>query len=205
MNTFKKNLYFYIYYYFLFFSIINNSTSNIFNSTTETSQNTNINKMKNSYKTNNTDYTFCIPTDKNPKEKNHKIYNMKIISHLGCEKKNLLSKKKEKQKLPNYTVSIKRLENTFIKPIRKEYKSKHINSLDVKNNIKKLKNEILDNYKEIDIIKKNRSFINTDSKKNVTVLLTEKVKSQIDSVSIANVKDDIYKLMKEIKKTKNKG
>jgi hypothetical protein len=196
----------------LFYSIINNSNSNIFNSTTETSQNIRKNKdnIKNSYKTSNTDYnytTLFVPSIKNLKETSHHfhhIHNMKMISPLEYKPKKIKKKEKEKEKIPDFIMSIKKLENNFVKPIRKEYNVKHVNSLDIKNKIKKLKNDIFENYKEMDIIKKNKSLINFNSKKYLSVLLMQKVKSEIDNNDIANIKEDICNIMSEIKNIKKK-
>ena len=84
----------------LFLLIINNSSSNIFNSTTETSQNlkknNNKNIFKNNYKINNANCTFSISIDKNARtEKNKKDYSIKAISPLKNKVKNIIINKKK--------------------------------------------------------------------------------------------------------------
>ena len=192
----------------LFLSLINSSSSNIFNSTTETSQNlkkkNNKNIFQNNYKINNTNYTFSSSIDKNiQEEKNKKIYSIKTISPLNNKIKNIIINKKN-ETIPNYIISIKKIKNNFEKPLRNEYKLKNANSLDIKNKIKKLKNDIFENYKEIDAIQKNNSFIISNSNKNLSVLFLQKIKSEIDIQEINNLKEDIKKIKNKIEQIKYK-
>ena len=192
----------------LFLSIINNSSSNIFNSTTETSQNlkkkNNKNIFKNNYKINNANCTFSISIDKNMgEEKNKKVYSIKTTSPLKNKVKNIIMNKKN-EKIPNYIISIKKIKNNFVKPLRNEYKLKNANSLDIKNKIKKLKNDIFENYKEIHDIQKNNSFIISNSNKKLSVLFLQKVKSEIDIHEINKLKGDIKKIKNKIEQIKYK-
>ena len=226
----------------LFLSIINNSSSNFFNSTNETSLNINNykkskkincsqirlstedinNKIKNNnYKRNNTNTNikksnninkFIIKDKIKVIDKMKKIYlynNLK--KDKNKDKKKPINNNNETPNIPNLIISIKKIKNNFIIPLRNEYNLKKANSLDIKNKIIKLKNEILENNKEIDIIEKNKSFINLDYKKNLTIIFMQKLKSLIYNNDnnklreyINNIKNEIKKVNEETKLYKRK-
>ena len=213
----------------LFLSIINNSSSNIFNSTNETSLNLNNYKknkkiscsqirlstedINNKTKINN---FKRISTNTNIKNTNYMnkfmlknkikvIDKMKKIYLYNSLKKNRKKEKKIENKnneIPNLIISLKAIKNNFLIPLRNEYNLKKANSLDIKNKIIKLKNEILENNKEIDIIEKNKSFINLNSNKNISIIFMQKVKSLIYNNDNNKLKEEIVKIKNEIKKAK---
>ena len=191
----------------LLLSVINNSSSNIFNSTTETSLNlnnynnkhnqitTNENEINTIHKINNLK-SFNKRENKTPQKfqiKNIKKSYNKII-------KNGKSKEK-KEKVPNYIISIKKIKTNYIMPLRKEYKLKKANNLEIRNKIKKIKNDIFESNKELKTIKRNKTSINLNLNKNLSTLMIQKTKSVIDINDITKLKEDINRLKNEIKIT----
>ena len=105
---------------------------------------------------------------------------------------------KKNKKIPDIISSIKKIKKDYIIPLRNEYKIKNAKSIDIKNKILKLKSEIFENYKEIDDVQKNKSFINYNSNKNLSILISHKTKSIINDYDIIEIKDHINKLSNEI-------
>ena len=216
------------------FLLINNSSSNIFNSTTETSLNLNnhnifkkvipsktkINKNKNNiYKRNNNNIIsnnrFCssinnlILEDKSKDGKNRKsVTHLKDIRSIINSKENCHTIKmnniSKNEEIPNLMISIKKIKDEFIIPLRNEYKVKNTNSFYIKNKILKLRNNIFENNKELDIKQKNKSFINLNSKKHLSILLIQKAQSLFNINEINELKNDINLIKDEIKKNKEK-
>jgi hypothetical protein len=105
---------------------------------------------------------------------------------------------KKNKKIPDLISSIKKIKKDFIIPLRNEYKIKNAKSIDIKNKILKLKSEILENYKEIEDVQNNKSFINYNSNKNLSILISQKTKSIINDYDIIEIKAHINQLSNEI-------
>lgn len=200
--------------------LINNSSSNIFDLTTETSLNLNnystfkrkipakknininINKDNNNkYKTNNNKISDKFKTIENNRKS---ITPLKDITRILKEKNNAVTIKKimKNEKIPGLIISINKIRNDYIIPLRKEYTIKNSNSNHIKNIILKLRNKILESNKELNIKRKNKSFINLNSKKNLSILFIQKAHSLINCNEINGLKNDINKINEEINKTK---
>ena len=210
----------------LFLSIINNSSSNLGNSTNETTVNNypkyhkiissqiilNNNKSNNQFST----YSNEINELNDKKELNEVIIynsnsNKNVLNGVNNKKNDLKKYKiqklflkpkkwkiKKNKKIPDLISSIKKIKKDYIIPLRNEYKIKNAKSIDIKNKILKLKSEIFENYKEIDDVQKNKSFINYNSNKNLSILISHKTKSIINDYDIIEIKDHINKLSNEI-------
>ena len=210
----------------LFLSIIYNSSSNLGNSTNETTVNNypkyhkiissqiilNNNKSNNQFST----YSNEINELNDKKELNEVIIynsnsNKNVLNGVNNKKNDLKKYKiqklflkpkkwkiKKNKKIPDLISSIKKIKKDYIIPLRNEYKIKNAKSIDIKNKILKLKSEIFENYKEIDDVQKNKSFINYNSNKNLSILISHKTKSIINDYDIIEIKDHINKLSNEI-------
>ena len=214
----------------LFLSIINNSSSNLGNSTNETTVNNYPKYQKiissqitlnNNIKSDNHISTYSNEKNEinDKKELNEVIiYNNNIKNILNESnyiindlKKNKIQKiflkpkkwnikkyKMNNKNIPDLISSIKKIKRDYIIPLRNEYRIKNAKSIDIKNKILKLKNDIFENYKEIEDVQKNKSFINYNSHKNLSILISRKTKSIINDYDIIEVKDHINKLSNEI-------
>ena len=109
---------------------------------------------------------------------------------------------KKNKKIPDLISSIKKIKKDYIIPLRNEYKIKNAKSIDIKNKILRLKSEIFENYKEFEDVQKNKSFINYNSNKNLSILISHKTKSIINDYDIIEIKDHINKLSNEISEIK---
>jgi hypothetical protein len=211
----------------LFLSIINNSSSNLGNSTNETTVNNypkyqkiissqitlnNNNRSNNQFST----YSNEINELNDKKQLNEVIIynnnsNKNILDGINDRKNDLKKYKiqklilkpkkwkiKKNKKIPDLISSIKKIKKDFIIPLRNEYKIKNAKSIDIKNKILKLKSEILENYKEIEDVQNNKSFINYNSNKNLSILISQKTKSIINDYDIIEIKAHINKLSNEI-------
>ena len=210
----------------LFLSIINNSSSNLGNSTNETTVNNypkyhkiissqiilNNNKSNKQFST----YLNEINELNDKKELNEVIIynsnsNKNVLNGVNNKKNDLKKYKiqklflkpkkwkiKKNKNIPDLISSIKKIKKDYIIPLRNEYKIKNAKSIDIKNKILKLKSEIFENYKEIDDVQKNKSFINYNSNKNLSILISHKTKSIINDYDIIEIKDHINKLSNEI-------
>ena len=132
----------------------------------------------------------------------NKYINEKIIKYIYNKKLKVYNKLDIKT-IPNIIKSIKKIKKDYVIPIRNEYKLKNSNSVNIKNKIIKLKESIFDSYKELDIIQKNKSFINLNSYKNLSILLSQKKISEINDNNISLLKKDINKIKFEIINIKN--
>ena len=175
----------------LFLSIINNSSSNLGNSTNETTVNNK--KELNEVIIYNSNSNKNVLNGVNNKKNDLKKYK---IQKLFLKPKKW--KIKKNKKIPDLISSIKKIKKDYIIPLRNEYKIKNAKSIDIKNKILKLKSEIFENYKEIDDVQKNKSFINYNSNKNLSILISHKTKSIINDYDIIEIKDHINKLSNEI-------
>ena len=218
----------------LFLSIINNSSSNLGNSTNETTVN-NYPKcqkiissqiiLNNNNKSNNQISTYSNEVNEvnelNDKKELNEVIIYKNNSNKNIwegvnNKKNDLKKYKiqklilkpkkwkikKNKKIPDLISSIKKIKKDYIIPLRNEYKIKNAKSIDIKNKILRLKSEIFENYKEFEDVQKNKSFINYNSNKNLSILISHKTKSIINDYDIIEIKDHINKLSNEISEIK---
>ena len=215
----------------LFLSIINNSSSNLGNSTNETTVN-NYPKcqkiissqiiLNNNNKSNNQISTYSNEVNElNDKKELNEVIIYKNNSNKNIwegvnNKKNDLKKYKiqklilkpkkwkikKNKKIPDLISSIKKIKKDYIIPLRNEYKIKNAKSIDIKNKILRLKSEIFENYKEFEDVQKNKSFINYNSNKNLSILISHKTKSIINDYDIIEIKDHIKKLSNEISEIK---
>ena len=203
-----------------YLSLINNSSSNIFNSTNETSLNLNTNnynickksiptkkklniKINNNnklsyYKRNNTFSKIKISNNKKQKD-----YAKKLAKTPLKEKKlNIKTKTKTNNEIPNLIISINKIKTNYFLPLRNEFKIKSSNSYNIKNKIKKLKNNMIETNKELDNIYHNRSFVNLNLNKNLSIIWLEKTKSLNNINDINKIRKDILQIRKEMHKTK---
>ena len=203
-----------------YLSLINNSSSNIFNSTNETSLNLNTNnynickksiptkkklniKINNNnklsyYKRNNTFSKIKISNNKKQKD-----YAKKLAKTPLKEKKlNIKSKTKTNNEIPDLIISINKIKTNYFLPLRNEFKIKSSNSYNIKNKIKKLKNNMIETNKELDNIYHNRSFVNLNLNKNLSIIWLEKTKSLNNINDINKIRKDILQIRKEMHKTK---
>ena len=204
-----------------YLSLINNSSSNIFNSTNETSLilttnnynickksiptkkklnikiNNNNNKLS-YYKRNNTYSKIKISNNKKQKDYAKKI----AKTPLKENKLNIKTKTKTNNEIPNLIISINKIKTNYFLPLRNEFKIKSSNSYKIKNKIKKLKNNMIETNKELDNIYHNRSFVNLNLNKNLSIIYLEKTKSLNNINDINKIREDILKIRKEIHKTK---
>lgn len=202
----------------IFLSVINNSTSNLGNSTNETTVN-NYSKyqklinsqisLNNNNKSNNHINTYSNDKNElneantsNNKMKNGYLKIYKIQKMFLKPKKWKINNNKINKKIPDLISSIKKIKKNYIIPLRNEYRIKNAKSIDIKNKILKLKSEIFENYKEIEDVQKNKSFINYNSNKNLSILISHKTKSIINDYDIIELKENINKLSNEIVKIK---
>jgi len=218
----------------LFLSIINNSSSNLGNSTNETTVN-NYPKcqkiissqiiLNNNNKSNNQISTYSNEVNE-VNELNDKKELNEVIIYKNNSNKNILDgvknkkndlkkykiqklilkpkkwKIKKNKKIPDLISSIKKIKKDYIIRLRNEYKIKNAKSIDIKNKILRLKSEIFENYKEFEDVQKNKSFINYNSNKNLSILISHKTKSIINDYDIIEIKDHINKLSNEISEIK---
>ena len=201
-----------------YLSLINNSSSNIFNSTNETSLilnsnnynickksipskkklniNINDNNKLNYYKRNNTKSKIKISYNKKQKD-----YAQKLAKTPLKEKK-INKKSKTNNEIPNLLISINKIKTNYFLPLRNEFKIKSSNSYNIKDKINKLKNNMIETNKKLDNIYHNRSFVNLDLNKNLSIIWLEKAKSLNNINDINKIREDILKIRKEIHKTK---
>lgn len=201
-----------------YLSLINNSSSNIFNSTNETSLNLNTNNYNickksiptkkklnikinnnnklNYYKRNNTNSKIKISFNK--KQKDY----AKKLAKTPLKEKKLNIKSKTNNEIPNLIISINKIKTNYFLPLRNEFKMKNSNSYNIKDKINKLKNNMIETNKELDNIYHNRSFVNLNLNKNLSIIWLEKVKSINNINDINKIREDILQIRKEIHKTK---
>ena len=203
-----------------YLSLINNSSSNIFNSTNETSLNLNTNNYNickksiptkkklnikinnnnklNYYKRNNTNSKIKISFNKKQKDYAKKL----AKTPLKGKKLNIKTKTKTNNEIPNLIISINKIKTNYFLPLRNEFKIKSSNSYNIKNKIKKLKNNMIETNKELDNIYHNRSFVNLNLNKNLSIIWLEKTKSLNNINDINKIRKDILQIRKEMHKTK---